>query len=209
MMAQSYGRVRTYAEWCQPRLVANAEELLRKELARMKAKPDEIHLCLATDPFMEGYPDVTSMSLKLVALINAHGIRCHMLTKGKMPVELADRKRFSADNLLGISLISLNEEFRKKWEPNAASYRERIGALKTLHELGGKAYVHIEPYPTPNLLQQDLTDLLQAVEFADKIYFGGWNYNAEVRKFPNYEEFYSNQRSLVGHFCRYRGILCD
>jgi len=206
MMAQTHGRVNSYNEWCQPRLVANAVELLTKELIRMKVKPDEINLCLTTDPFMNGYPEVTNMSLKLISLINFHSIRCSILTKGKMPVELADRKHFSEGNIHGISLISLNEGFRKRFEPNTALYSERINALKVLHDNGCKTYVHIEPYPTPNIVKQNLEDLLKAVEFVDSIYFSGWNYNTQVKKYPHYQEFYSDQTSLVQHFCKEHSI---
>jgi DNA repair photolyase len=209
MMARTHGRVNTYTEWCQPKLVANAAELLAKELIRKKVKPYEIHLCLTTDPFMNGYPEVTDMSLKLLALINSHGIRCSLLTKGKMPIYLADRKRFPEDNLHGISLISLNEEFRKRWEPNTALYSERISALKALHDHGCKTYVHIEPYPTPNLVKQNLEDLLKAVDFVDNIFFSGWNYNSQVRMFQNSKEFYCEQANLVRRFCKEHGIQCD
>ena len=206
MMAQSYGRVATYADWCQSKLVANAAELLKKELAHKKVKPDSIHLCLSTDPFMNGYPEVTEMSLKLMDIINSFGIRCSILTKGKLPAELADLKRFSVNNLYGISLISLNEEFRKRWEPGAAPYAERISALRCIHDSGLQTLVHIEPYPTPNLLKQNLEDILEAVGFVDHLYFSGWNYNVQVKQFQNYQQFYSDQTRLAQHFCKEHGI---
>lgn len=209
MMARTHGRVNNYADWCHPKLVANATELLTKELIRLKVKPDYIHLCLTTDPFMNGYPEVTDMSLKLIAIINSYGIPCSILTKGKIPIDLADRERFPADNLLGISLISLNEEFRKIWEPEAALYSDRINALKSLDDCGCKTVVHIEPYPTPNLVEQNLEDILKAVEFVDHIYFSGWNYNTQVKQFPHYQEFYSDQANLVRRFCREHSIQCD
>ena len=202
MMAQSYGRVATYAEWCQPRLVANADELLTRELIHRKVKPESIHLCLSTDPFMCGYPEVTGMSLKLMAIINSFNMRCSILTKGKLPVDLADRNRFSADNLYGISMVSLNEEFRIRWEPGAASYNERISALKYLHDCGLRTLAHIEPYPTPNLLEQNIEDLMEAVGFVDHIYFSGWNYNSRVKQYGNYQQFYNDQANKVRSFCR-------
>jgi DNA repair photolyase len=206
MMAHSHGRVKTYSEWCQPKLVANAVELITKELGRMKVKPGEIHLCLTTDPFMNGFPEVTALSLQLIAIINSHGIPCSILTKGMLPVDLADRSRFTEDNLLGISLISLNEEFRKRWEPNAVSFPERIRALKELHDKGCWTYVHMEPYPTPNIVEQNLEDILKAVAFTDQIYFSGWNYNNQVKQHPHFQEFYQDQANLVRRFCVEHGI---
>ena len=65
-------------------------------------------------------------------------------------------------------------------------------ALKTL--------AHIEPYPTPNIIDQDLGEILNTVGFVDSIYFGGWNYNPEVRRYPRYLEFYRGQSEIVRRF---------
>lgn len=204
MMAHSHGRVETYADWCQPSLVANAEELLGKELNRMKSRPDNIHLCLTTDPFMYGYPEVTELTLRLIELINSFGISCSTLTKGIMPAELADPARFPEDNTHGISLVSLNEEFREKWEPGAAPYSDRIGALRELHDYGCTTLVHIEPYPTPNIISQDLSALLEEISFADEIWFGGWNYNNIVKQYADPTKFYDEQSAIVSRFLRNR-----
>jgi DNA repair photolyase len=206
MMAHSHGRADTYSEWCRPKLVANAAELLKKELHRRKSWPDCIHLCLTTDPFMSGYPEVTEMSLKLISIINACGISCSVLTKGKLPGDLADRHRFPGDNIYGISLISLDEDFRKKLEPGAISYHDRINALTHLHDSGCQTLVHIEPYPTPNIVKQDLGDMLRAIKFTDRIFFSGWNYNSLVSRYPDYQKFYSDQAGLVHRFCTEHGI---
>ena len=143
---------------------------------------------------------MTALTLRLIELVNSYGITCSTLTKGVMPVELADSARFSQDNTLGISLVSLNEDFRKKWEPGASPYSSRIGALRELHDLGCTTLVHIEPYPTPNIISQSLPEILEAVEFADEIWFGGWNYNNIVKQYPNYQEFYREQSAIVSCF---------
>ena len=140
MMAKTYGRAKDYAEWCRPKLVANAAELLDAELKRKRKKPESINLCLTTDPFMTGYPEVSAMSLKLIEVANGHGVACSTLTKGLYPMELADRERFPADNLHGISLISLDEGFRLRWEPGASSCAGRMSALRALHENSGWNY---------------------------------------------------------------------
>jgi DNA repair photolyase len=209
MMARSYGRAASYEDWRRPRLVANAPELLAKELGPRRKKPDMIHLCLTTDPFMFGQPEVEAMSLELVAICNAAGVPCSLLTKGLLPVELADRERFPSENAHGISLVSLDEGFRGRWEPGAAPYAARVAALRALHDRGLSTFAHIEPYPTPDIVDQDIGELLEAVGFVDSVFFGGWNYNAAAARFPDREAFYREQAKRVRRFCKERGIGCD
>jgi DNA repair photolyase len=209
MMARSYGRAASMEEWRRPRLVANARELLERELSRARQKPDSVSFCLTTDPFMVGYPEVAAMSLDLIAICNAHGVACSVLTKGVLPIELADRGRFPSDNVFGSSLVSLNEGFRARWEPGAAPYAERVAALRALHDAGCRTLVHMEPYPTPNLLAQDLKQVLGAIDFVDSLYFGGWNYNRQATTWMGREAFYHDQAELAQAFCEERGIGFD
>jgi DNA repair photolyase len=205
MMARHYGRASTERDWRRPRLVENAVELLQKELARKRTTVDVVHLCLTTDPFMVGYPDVTSLSLALVETLNAHGVRASILTKGVLPAALAS-DRYRRDNALGISLVSLDERFRERFEPGAAPYRERIAALARLHAAGCRTYVHMEPYPTPRIVRQDVEKLLDAVSFVDELYFGGWNYSPLPGDAAESEDFYRTQGRIVRAFCRQHHI---
>jgi DNA repair photolyase len=215
-MAKHYGRAAGYDQWCRPKLVANALELLDKELPkfRKKIKPGEsldefrIHLCLTTDPFMVGWPQIRSMSLQIIEKINAFGLTCNVLTKGILPEALAE-ERFKKDNQYGISLVSLDEGFRRRFEPGTASYKDRIAALRYLHDHGCSTYVHIEPYPTPNIIKQDVETLLQAIAFVDSLYFGEWNYNSLPDKYPDRQSFYEQQTQKVEAFCRKHGITCE
>jgi len=96
--------------------------------------------------------------------------------------------------------VSLSEEFRERWEPGAAPYCDRIGALRELHDYGCRTLVHIEPYPTPNIITQSLQELLEEVAFADEIWFDGWNYNNIVKHFPGYRDFYDEQSAILNRF---------
>ena len=59
-MMQRFGKVTSYEEWCQPRLVANALQLAQKELPRLRGKARSVHLSFATDAFMYLHPEVTA-----------------------------------------------------------------------------------------------------------------------------------------------------
>lgn len=213
-MARGYGRAKDYADWCRPRIVANAEALLERELGRLEKrvakglepKPGFVHLCLTTDPFMYRQNEISELSLRLIALVNSRGIAVSVLTKGLLPAALADRSLYPADNVYGISLVSLSEDFRRRWEPGASPYAERLAALRALAESGRRTLVHMEPYPTPNIIEQDLGEVLESASFVGSLYFGGWNYSSLSGKFPDREGFYAEREKQVRRFCKARGI---
>ena len=64
----------------------------------------------------------------------------------------------------------------------------------------------MEPYPTPNVIDQDIISILERVSFADKIIFGCTNYNKAVSSYPGCKEWYNDRVLDVVDFCRSRGI---
>lgn len=202
MMAKRFGTAKTYEEWCVPKLAENALEILEKEIPRLKDKIESVHLCFSTDPFMYGYDEVSTMSIEIIRKLNAAGIKCTALTKGILPMELAD---LSPENEYGITLVSLDEGFRKEMEPNTAPYRERIAALRALHDAGCKTWVSIEPYPTPNFIEQDLNKILEAISFCDKIIFGRLNYNKKVSEYKDHKAYFNKLAEQVIAYCQTNG----
>ena len=176
-MKKRFGQVKSYEDWCKPFLVSNTLELLDKEIPRLKEKIKSVQLCFSTDPFMYGYEEIIRMSIEAIRKLNESDIKCTILTKGVLPLELANLSKI---NEYGITLVSLNEEYRKKTEPGSAPYEIRLNALKALHNVGCKTWVSIEPYPTPNIINQDLHEILNSVKFVDKIIFGRTNYSKEI-----------------------------
>ena len=198
LQKKRYGQVASYEMWLEPYLVSNTLELLDKEIPRLKSKIKSVHLCFSTDPFMYGYDEIKQMSLAAIKKLNEAGIKCTVLTKGLLPTELAT---YSQENEYGITFISLNESYREKVEPGAASYADRLSALRTLHDQGCKTWVSIEPYPTPNLIEQDLDKILRAIAFTDRIIFGRTNYSKEVSSYADHKEFFDAQAKKVIAFC--------
>ena len=209
LMARHHGRVRDYDEWCRPRLVGNAVGLLERELQAKRTLPGSVHLCLTTDPFMAGQPEIEALSLAIIERLNRSRVPVSILTKGRLPSSLADTRRFPCENTYGISLVSVDEEFRREWEPGSAPSAERIAALRQLHEAGRETLVHMEPYPTPGIVEQDLDEVLASVSFVDEIYFSGWNYNPRVAREEGAAAFYAGASAAVRRFCARHGIDGD
>ena len=207
LQKKRFGTVKNYEEWCKPYLVSNTIDLLQKEIPKLKDKIESVQLCFTTDPFMYEYDEVARMSLDAIHLLNINGIKCTILTKGILPEELSDKERYPMENEYGITLISLDETYREKMEPAAAPYAERLAAMRYLSEAGCKTWVSMEPYPTPNLINQNLNEILEEIAFTDRIIFGRTNYSTEVSKgYPQHKHFYNEKAQEVIDFCTERGI---
>ena len=203
MMAKRFGKVKSYDEWIKPQMVENTMELLTQELPKLKSKIQILHLCFTTDPFMYGHKEIHELSAQIIQKANSEGVRCSVLTKGILPESLAE---FPLDNEYGITVVSLDDKFVEKYEPGAANITDRINALRVLHNTGCKTWVSIEPYPTPNMINQNLERILETVSFVDKIIFGRLHYNKTVSEYKDYKEFYNDCARTVINFCNERDI---
>ena len=69
-----------------------------------------------------------------------------------------------------------------------------------MHDAGFKTWVSIEPYPTPNIIEQDFNEILETIKFVDKIIFGRLNYNKLSTSYKEHKEFYNNLSDKVIEF---------
>jgi len=126
MLKKRCGIIKSYEEWLRPKIVSNALELLEKEIPRYKNKIKFVHLCFSTDPFMCGYPEVSDLTLKIIERLNKDNIRCVVLTKGLYPRILADKKKYGSYNEYGTTLVSLDDNFKERFEPYSAPYKKEL-----------------------------------------------------------------------------------
>jgi len=220
MMAKKFGWIKDYEDWRKPRIVENALELLEKEIAKFKDRIDFVHLCFMSDPFMYDcekkhlVPQVKELTLKIIEKLNSEGIKVTILTKGLYPKEILDKKRFLQNNEYGITLVSLDKDFKKRFEPFSASYKVRIESLRKLAENGLNTWVSMEPYPTPELDETaaNIEKILKNISFANKIIFGKFNYRKIVPTkktlavWKNNIEFYEEMVKKVISFCEKNAI---
>ena len=181
LLKKRFGQIKDYDSWLEPYLVSNTLELLDKEIPRLRNKIQSVQLCFTTDPFMQGYPEISAMSIAAMRKLNEAGIKCTTLTKGLLPIELA---QLSPENEYGITLISLDETYREKMEPGAASYTERLAALRALHDAGCRTWVSIEP----------------------RIIFGRTNYSKTANAYEGHKHFYNVCAAEVIAFCQEHNI---
>lgn len=207
LLSKRFGRIKSYKDWLQPKLVSNALNLLKKELPKLQDKINTVHLCFMSDPFLMGYPEISQMSLDIIKLLNDFGIIVTILTKGQYPDNLLDYGT-NPLNEYGISLVSCSPDFVRRFEPYSQKWDLRINNLKKLHRQGTRTWVSIEPYPTPNIIEQNLTEILDRIAFVDRIIFGRLNYNALSSQYNNHIQFYNECSLTVIEFCQKNGIDC-
>lgn len=203
MMAHRFGKAKDLSTWCEYRICDNALEIIDRELKKIHSKIKSVQLCFSTDPFMYKSTEVADLSIKIIKLINSYEIPCYILTKGILPKELITLSKI---NYYGITYVSNIEKFREEFEPGAAPLIDRVQALRYLKENGCKTWVSMEPYPTPNLVEQDLNEILNDISFVDRIVFGRLNYNKAVSTYKQYKSFYNECAHTVVEYCINRNI---
>jgi three-Cys-motif partner protein len=221
-MAQKFGWVKDYSDWRRPKIATNALDILEGEIPKYKNEIKHfVHLCFMTDPFMYDFeeeeliPEIKELTLKIIERLNKEGIRVTTLTKGFYPNEILNKKRFLQTNEYGITLVSLNENFKKLYEPFSAPYKKRVDSLKKLAKAGLKTWVSMEPYPIPKYDEtaENIENILEKIKFVQKIVFGKLNYRRlsacngnGSQVWENSEDFYKEMARKVINFCEKNNI---
>src|SRR5262245_60219434 len=125
-------------------------ENLRKDAAKYEAAgiTEQVLFSFSTDPYHAGDTRPTREAFEILI---EHGLAFGPLTKGGMlPVRDLDLFRPDRD-FFAVTLISLNDDFCRRWEPKAPLPASRIAALKTFFEAGIFTWESIEPVIDPEM----------------------------------------------------------
>jgi len=194
---------RSPSEWVDIAIVENAMELLDIEIPVLKDRIKQVHMCFSTDPFMYGVPEVIELSLKIIRRLINENIKVKTLTKGETPYkEIIDIEKARPENYgdlfnvipkkeneYGITLVNLNEEYRKKYEPGTAPFDIRINSLKKLADAGYYTYVYMEPFNPWFTSMEHFDKMLNIIKFVKKIYFGSWQNNPKYAPKEPYRKY--------------------
>jgi len=169
-------------------------KLVKEQLERMPDHPKGVFLSFLTDPFHSKVKDSTE---ELISFLLDEGIRVATLSK-------LDASTFYVRH--GMTIVSLDNQFYSRFEPNAASPQFRIETLKLCK---GKwkefTWVSIEPYPPSAIYKQNLEMLLEQLTFVDLIIFGKWNYDKRANTEEARRE-YADDIFVLSDFCKSNGI---
>ena len=150
-----------YATWIKPFLVENTLELLKEDLQHVRDK-GEVFVESVSDAYM---PDADQkVTRKVLELLALSGFTIFLLSKNASLIRDIDLfKRFSQRIKVGFTIVTPNDEIRKRVEPNSSPVEERIAVLKELHKAGLHTVVSLEPL-LPNVTIEDYLQLVAEID---------------------------------------------
>jgi len=121
----------------------NAPEILQKQIAR--AKSGIVMLSSVCDPYqpLEKKHEITRKCLEILL---SKQFPISILTKSSLVVRDIDLLKQFKEAEVGFSLNTLDERVNQIFQPGASKIKDRIDALKKVHENKICTYVFISPY---------------------------------------------------------------
>lgn len=123
----------------------NLPSRLEAELGRMRRLPRAVSLCTATDPF-QPFPTLLAVTWQASELLLKRGVTVTFLTKGFIPDDFVSLFARYADQVRGrIGLLSLDQDYHRRFEPGTALPEARLDSLRRLRAAGITAGVRHDP----------------------------------------------------------------
>ncbi len=156
----------------------NATSLLLKEIT--KKRRGVVYLSSLTDPY-QPIESKYKLTRKILEILLDY--KWPVIIQTKSVLVLRDLDIIEKFNKIevGFTIITLDEEKRKKFEPFASKVKERIKALKKLKEAGIKTFAFLGPI-LPDTELSEIEELIRKVDFVDKIYIDKLNYKPGLEK---------------------------
>jgi DNA repair photolyase len=162
-------------------------ERLRKDVVRhreLSGGPNEqIFITFSSDPFHRGDLCPTG---QVIDILQAGGLAFCTLSKGGeralpfLPIYRPDRDAYAC------TLTTLDDDFSRKWEPNAALPRDRIATLSRFHAAGIFTWVSLEPTLD---VQASLDIVAETRPFVDLYKIGRANYLKEITRTTDWRDY--------------------
>ncbi len=144
---------------------------------------EQVMLSFTTDPY---HPGDTSLTRQVIHVLQAHGLGVCTLTKGGTKA-LRDLDLFRPDrDAFASTLTSLDDDFSRQWERNAALPGDRIAALRAFHDAGIFTWVSLEP----TLDVESSLGIIEATHsFVDLFKVGRANYLPTITRTTDWQDY--------------------
>jgi len=175
-------------------------DLVRKQFVKATLKHQSLtdgaskgfFISFFTDPFLQVNRTATENLLQF--LVRQGFTRVATLSKLGVSTHLNVRT--------GMSIVSLDEAFRKQHEPNTLPFKSRIKLLHSASFAGDYTWASMEPYPPSAIWKQPIEPLLEELKTSEVnlIVFGKWNYDKRASTEQARQEYVDNINILTD-FC--------
>jgi len=163
---------RDRSDWASPRIVKDAIPQLERELSHPPKDLAWVWLSPVTDPY-QPIEDTVHLTRGILKVLITHKVPTWILTKSVgilQDAELIIENRGLIS--VGFTITTLDEDIRRKYEPNASPVWNRVRALEYFHKHDVKTRCSVEP-----ILDDHLTAILDTLkDDVDFWYFGKDNY---------------------------------
>ncbi len=168
---------RTWGEFLDVK--RNIPKVLSKELK--KKEKGMVRIGSVTDPYQEA-EEKYELTRRCLEQLSMRDFPVLIQTKSGLVKRDVDLLK-EMDSDIGFTITSLDDNFRKKFEPNAPSISERLSAIKELKEENLDLWVFIGPlFPYLNDEKEDLLRLKETLDSLgiDEIYLDKLNMRERV-----------------------------
>jgi DNA repair photolyase len=126
-------------------LYEDMPEKLERELDRKRKIPSWVSFSTASDPFQD-VDEILQVTYVCMKLLLERGIGISFLTKGRVPDDFIELfSRFPDKVKARIGMVSLNEEYKRLFEPYSAVAFLRLRNIRRLVEAGIDVSVRVDP----------------------------------------------------------------
>lgn len=126
-------------------LYKNLPEMLERELDRKRKLPRWVSFSTASDAFQDR-DEILKTTYTVMKLLLERDIGISFLTKGFIPMELIELfTRYTHAVNAKIGIVSLSEDYRKRFEPFSASPFKRLLNIRNLNNINIGVSVRIDP----------------------------------------------------------------
>lgn len=172
-------------------------DLVKQQLDKEKISVKAVSLSYLTDPFLSENRVNTE---ELTQFLRKRGIKVSILSK----ISTFNLEQIGV--IHGATIVSLDNDFWRTYEPNAESPEHRLMELQHRKMIDKEqVFVSMEPYPPSKIHKQSLSALLDRLWFVDLIVFGKLNYDP-LGETDEYRQEMVEHIQTIKSFCRQNNI---
>lgn len=138
----------------------NAPQVLSNQLPKIKM--GTVWISSVTDPY-QAVEEKYDLTRKILQKLLQYQFHITVLTKSKLVLRDINIFRHFKECEIGMTIITLDETVRERFEPNASKIFERLDTLRILHEVGVKTYVFIGPF-LPYISEETINELANQIK---------------------------------------------